>query len=201
MTTALIITLFIIQLITIFVIVILNSKLSKFHDLEKRQNELVNEMDNAISVYLMEMREENDRLINELKKPVDTLNKARISSEVPIHTVTEQPVMKQMETLQYQSDSIKQEEQQTEIQPRKFVPVKQAANAYNKQKNEPIEELEETTSIEAQLFSNEDSNETKQPTFEQQVVEHYRKGKSIEEIAKMMQRGKTEIELLVKFHA
>lgn len=201
MTTALIITLFIIQLITIFVIVILNSKLSKFHDLEKRQNELVNEMDNAISVYLMEMREENDRLINELKKPVDTLNKARISSEVPIHTVTEQPVMKQMETLQYHSDSIKQEEQQTEIQPRKFVPVKQAANAYNKQKNEPIEELEETTSIEAQLFSNEDSNETKQPTFEQQVVEHYRNGKSIEEIAKMMQRGKTEIELLVKFHA
>lgn len=201
MTTALIITLFIIQLITIFVIVILNSKLSKFNDLEKRQNELVNEMDNAISVYLMEMREENDRLINELKKPVDSKNKARITSEVPIHTVTEQPVMKQMETLQNQPDSIKQEEQLTEIQPRKFVPVKQAVNAYNKQKNEPIEELEETTSIEAQLFSKEDNNETKQPTFEQQVVAHYRDGKSIEEIAKMMQRGKTEIELLVKFHA
>lgn len=68
MTTALIVMLFLIQLITIFAIVILNSKLSKFNDLEKRQNELVNEMDNAISVYLMEMREENDRLINELKK-------------------------------------------------------------------------------------------------------------------------------------
>ena len=201
MTTALIITLFIIQLITIFIIVILNSKLSKFHDLEKRQNELINEMDNAISVYLMEMREENDRLINELKKPVDSKNKARISSEVPIHTVTEQPVMKQMEMLQNQPASIKQEEQLTEIQPKKFVPVKQAVNAYNKQKSEPTEEIEETTSIEAQLFSKEDKNETKQPTFEQQVVEHYHDGKSIEEIAKMMQRGKTEIELLVKFHA
>lgn len=196
MIIALITTLFLIQLITIFVIVILNTKLSKFQDLEKRQNELVNEMDNTISVYLMEMREENDRLINELKKPAVTLNKAPNLSEEPIQTAIKQP-----ETLQNQSPSTKEENQLTEIQPRKFVPVKQAANAYKKQKAEPMEELEEATLIEAQLFSKENHTETKQPTFEQQVVEYYRNGMTIEEIAKIMQRGKTEIELLVKFHA
>ena len=196
MIIALITTLFLIQLITIFVIVILNTKLSKFQDLEKRQNELVNEMDNTISVYLMEMREENDRLINELKKPAVTLNKAPNLSEEPIQTAIKQP-----ETLTNQSPFTKEEDQLTEIQPRKFVPVKQAANAYKKQKVEPMEELEEATLIEAQLFSKENRTETKQPTFEQQVVEYYRNGMTIEEIAKIMQRGKTEIELLVKFHA
>ena len=196
MIIALITTLFLIQLITIFVIVILNTKLSKFQDLEKRQNELVNEMDNTISVYLMEMREENDRLINELKKPAVTLNKAPNLSEEPIQTATKQP-----ETLIYPSPSTKKEDQLTEIQPRKFVPVKQATNAYKKQKAESIEELEETSLIEAQLFSKEESDDTKQPTFEQQVVEYYRNGMTIEEITKMMQRGKIEIELLVKFHA
>lgn len=50
MITALIITLFVIQLITIFVIVLLFSKISKFKELEIRQNQLVEEMDNAIGV-------------------------------------------------------------------------------------------------------------------------------------------------------
>ncbi len=61
MITALIITLFLIQLIMIFVIIILNSKISKFKDLEIRQNQLIEEMDNTISVYLLEMKDENDR--------------------------------------------------------------------------------------------------------------------------------------------
>ena len=197
MTTVLIVTLFLVQLITIFAIVILNSKLSKFHDLEKRQNELVNEMDNAISVYLMEMREENDRLINELKKqPVP---------QKAVHENTDKQLT------QHSGDkNIKMNEEQaatgitkkspvTEQEPRKFIPVKQAANAYKKQKNQHFDIVEE--SVEAELFKDAEHVTSKPLTSEQQAVELYRNGKTIEEIAKIMQRGKTEIELLVKFHA
>ncbi|WP_339215514.1 hypothetical protein [Solibacillus sp. FSL W8-0372] len=197
MTTALIVMLFLIQLITIFAIVILNSKLSKFNDLEKRQNELVNEMDNAISVYLMEMREENDRLINELKKqPVP---------QKAVHENTDKQLT------QHSGDkNIKMNEEQaatgitkkspvTEQEPRKFIPVKQAANAYKKQKNKQFDAVEQ--SVESELFTAAEDVPPKQLTTEQRAVELYRNGKTIEEIAKIMQRGKTEIELLVKFHA
>ena len=38
-------------------------------------------------------------------------------------------------------------------------------------------------------------------TIEQQIVDDYQSGMSVEKIAKKMQKGKTEIELLIKFHA
>lgn len=180
---AVLITLFLIQMITIFVIVLLYSKLSKFQNLEKRQNELINEMDNAISVYLMEMKEENDRLISELKKPIVSQDSSSYRKEEPAQTSKEFPVKEQ------------------EMEPRKFIPVKQAASAYKKQKTQHTEDKDDTALVEAELFSTENSVKEEKLTFEQQVINHYHNGKTIEEIAKMMGRGKTEIELLVKFHA
>lgn len=178
---AVIITLFLIQMITIFVIVLLYSKLSKFQNLEKRQNELINEMDNAISVYLMEMKEENDRLISELKKPNVAQKTATSRKEEP-------------------SLTLKVKEQ--EMEPRKFVPVKQAASAYQKQKTQQhVEEKNDEAIVKAEPLSDVNDVQEQKMTFEQQVIHHYRNGKTIEEIAKMMERGKTEIELLVKFHA
>lgn len=180
---AVVITLFLIQMITIFVIVLLYSKLSKFQNIEKRQNELINEMDNAISVYLMEMKEENDRLISELKKP-NVVQKAASRKEGTAQTIKEQPVKEQ------------------EMEPRKFVPVKQAASAYQKQKTQQqVEEKDNEALEKAETLSEDNEIQEQNLTFEQQVINHYRNGKSIEEIARMMGRGKTEIELLVKFHA
>ncbi len=37
-------------------------------------------------------------------------------------------------------------------------------------------------------------------SFEQQVLKLHNEGKNIEEIAKLTNKGKTEIELLLKFH-
>lgn len=180
---AVVITLFLIQMITIFVIVLLYSKLSKFQNIEKRQNELINEMDNAISVYLMEMKEENDRLISELKKPNVAQKAASTRKEGPAQTIKEQPVKEQ------------------EMEPRKFVPVKQAASAYQKQKTQQQVEEKDNEALEKAETLSEDNEIQEHLTFEQQVINHYRNGKTIEEIARMMGRGKTEIELLVKFHA
>lgn len=181
---AVVITLFLIQMITIFVIVLLYSKLSKFQNIEKRQNELINEMDNAISVYLMEMKEENDRLISELKKPNVVQKAASTRKEGTAQTIKEQPVKEQ------------------EMEPRKFVPVKQAASAYQKQKTQQqVEEKDNEALEKAETLSEDNEIQEQNLTFEQQVINHYHNGKSIEEIARMMGRGKTEIELLVKFHA
>lgn len=205
MITALIIALFVIQLITIFVVVLLYSKLSKFKELEIRQNQLVEEMDNAISVYLIEMKEENDRLIQELQTakiskpktaPVTTqvetssataVNAKKIFAELADHEIQAEPI-----------NSTAHKEHQ-EFEPRKFMSVQKAASAYSKQtvQTDDNRELEQ---VQTEIFAKE-SSVMQDLSFEQQVIMHYKEGKSIEEIAKMMQRGKTEIELLVKFHA
>lgn len=205
MITALIITLFAIQLITIFVIVLLFSKISKFKELEIRQNQLVEEMDNAIGVYLMEMKEENDRLIQELKTA-----KVPIPKPAPITTEVETSRADAIDAKKIFAELAENEGKEEliptavskelqEFEPRKFVPVQKAANAYSKQKGQ-VEDAQELAQIEAELFTKEPVVKQEMP-FEQQVIAHYKTGKSIEEIAKMMQRGKTEIELLVKFHA
>ena len=67
MTTILIAVLFFLQLISFYFLIILNTKLAKFKDLEKKQERLMREMDDTISVYLAEMKDENDRLIKELQ--------------------------------------------------------------------------------------------------------------------------------------
>ena len=204
MITALIITLFLIQLIMIFVIIILNSKISKFKDLEIRQNQLIEEMDNTISVYLLEMKDENDRLIEELKKSKESEKK----SIPPVQKKS----LQQKEVKSYieknisnsQLNSTKVEEPSEMEATRVFVPVQRVANAYTKQKTNTIEESEtkELNEVQAELLTKTEKsrNAQKEVTFEQKVVELYKEGKTIEEIAKQLQRGKTEIELFIKFH-
>ncbi|ACA39179.1 hypothetical protein Bsph_1581 [Lysinibacillus sphaericus C3-41] len=51
MTTILIAVLFFLQLLTFYFLIILNTKLAKFKDLEKKQERLMSEMDDTISVY------------------------------------------------------------------------------------------------------------------------------------------------------
>ena len=206
MVTGLIITLFVIQLITIFIIILLSGKLAKFKELEIRQNQLVEEMDNAIGVYLMEMKEENNRLIEELKEattsiPVKPVAKPFVSPQVevaPTATVSAKKIFEEIADREVKKEATPPQTDAQEFEPRKFVPVHQAANAYSKQKMQTDEKME-LEQVEAELFAKEPVKQ--EQTMEQQVVAHYRAGKSIEEIARMMQRGKTEIELLVKFHA
>ncbi len=67
MTTILIAVLFVLQLLSFYFIIILNTKLAKFKDLENKQERLMREMDDTISLYLAEMKDENNRLIQELQ--------------------------------------------------------------------------------------------------------------------------------------
>lgn len=157
------------QLISFFLIILLNMKVSKFKDIEARQAQVIREMDDAIGMYLMDMKEENDRLIRELS---------------------------QIEPMELRSTFIKEQKVNTErvMPPKTIVPISLAANVYNKQKPlmaevQPIEKVEDTV-VEKQLAP-----------FEQQVLQLHAQGLSIKDIAKQTQKGKTEIELLIKFHS
>ncbi|WP_042471966.1 hypothetical protein [Bacillus ndiopicus] len=172
----LLIGLIISQLIIYYLIILLNNKVSKFKDLEVRQDQLMQEMDNAIGVYLIEMREENDRLLRELtvKSTTSVANQQRI---------VEQEVATTLEIKNEQlSETILKEPMQ--IEKKAFVPKNVAASVYKQHKiKEPSAPKQEPI------------------TLEQQIITMHKNGQSIEEIAKQTQKGKTEIELLIKFHS
>ncbi|MFF2176930.1 hypothetical protein ACFVT8_10775 [Lysinibacillus sp. NPDC058147] len=198
MTIILIAVLFILQLISFYFLIILNTKLAKFKDLEKKQERLMSEMDDTISVYLAEMKDENDRLIQELQ---------RVSkSETKTNAVKQEEQIVRQE--QAQPPSLKKEESTVDgpisldNEQRIYVPKNIVANAYSRQQQTGAKTEAKVVHSKQQATDATKKQEAKlKPlTVEQQAIELAKQGKTPEEIAKQLQKGKTEIELLLKFH-
>ncbi len=189
LTTIFIILLVISQLFCFYIIALLNAKVAKFKDLEIRQNQLMKEMEESISLYLVEIREENDRLIQELSERKQK-NSERKPEKVVTLGNTDEAIVDDRKNIDDKSI--------TTLEQKKFVPKAVARNAYNKTKNghSNIDDIKT-------VVQNDNKSTIKdQPlSFEQQVLTLRDHGKSIEEIAKMTNKGKTEIELVLKFHA
>jgi len=184
LTTIFIILLIISQLFCFYIIALLNAKVAKFKDLEIRQERMMREMEESISLYLVEIREENDRLINELSQGTSTKQERKIEDTAISHV--EQP------------KSVANDENINSIEhlveQKVFVPKAVARNAYNKYKTQPNSDDQE-----ASKSISIDTEPEAPLTFEQQVIKLHNEGKNIEEIAKLTNKGKTEIELLLKF--
>ncbi len=166
------VALFISQLLCFFFIVMLHLKVSNLKDLEGKQQKMMQEMEQTIDAYLMEIQEENNRLIQELAYAEQESSMQSFASDQLTSTTDDQDAV---------------------VKP--VVPVAMAANVYKKQKEQVFEEYEVKSAVE-----NQPEEVKKTMTFEQQVLDLYEQGYSVEEIAKRTQKGKTEIELLIKFH-
>ena len=192
MVSIILIVLFICQLLSFFFIILLNSKLARFRDLEARQEQIVREMDDAIGLHLMEMKEENDRLIKELKSGKQTSIRGHGNSE---ETDTEAH-------LSAGEDAASREPEVTAESRKPHVPIAFATNAYSRQKQQdPADKQPVQKGPGSAESSQEQGGPSHLASFEREVLEMHRAGKTIEEIAKETQKGKTEIELLIKFHA
>jgi ATP/maltotriose-dependent transcriptional regulator MalT len=201
MTIILIAVLFILQLLSFYFLIILNTKLAKFKDLEKKQERLMREMDDTISVYLADMKDENDRLIQELQR----VSKSEIQNAVK----QSEKFVKQKD--QEQPPALTKEESTVDgsvsldNEPRVYVPKNIVANAYSRQQQTGAKAVANKTDAKVvhsaqQPIDATKKEEAKPLTIEQQVVELAKQGQTAEEIAKQLQKGKTEIELLLKFH-
>lgn len=194
MTIILIAVLFILQLLSFYFLIILNTKLAKFKDLEKKQERLMREMDDTISVYLAEMKDENDRLIQELQR----VSKSETQTNAVKHE-------EQIERQKEQSPSLIKEESpvdgstRLDNEPRFYVPKNIVANAYSRQQQTEAKTEAKVVHSAQQPTNATKKEEAKPLTIEQQAVELAKQGKTAEEIAKQLQKGKTEIELLLKF--
>ncbi len=148
-----IILLFILQIISFYFIALLNTKLSKFQQLERKQESVITEIENSFSAYIAEMKDENDRLLAELSKTdKQRSNSSQMQENLPIKV----PEF-----------------------PKSFVSKQLAASTYSQTKQPPKKKEPET--------------------LQEKVIYYQEEGKSIEEIAKLLQIGKTEVELFLKF--
>jgi len=165
MITIFLVFLFIIQIISFYFLALLYTKVTKFDDLEKKQRKLMAEMDNSIGAYLSELKDENERLIEQLT----------------VHV--QQPAVKKT-TVSASQESAASEEVRPVIRtgiPK--MPVNLALKSYK--------------------AAGQASEESKAPVEAEdartQVIRLYDAGQSIEEIAKQLGKGRTEIELILKF--
>jgi fatty acid-binding protein DegV len=153
MATFLWITSFIFHIVSFFLIILLFLKWAKVKEIEKRQAEMIREMETMMTSYLVEFKEENDRFVRQL---ASKQNHSRQNSR--------------------QNKKIKQEEP--------FLPLPN------------IEAIEDRLEISVQ-----DEHQEELPVQElvEQAVRLQQQGKKLDEIAKILKKGKTEIELLLKF--
>lgn len=158
--------LFIVQLVSVYLIVLLFMRINQLKQVEQKQKRMMTEMEDAISAYLVEVREENDRLIDAL---------------------TNQPFEEQEVDQQQQSSSIvkesKEELLEYDIQEDEEELVKKAVTRHHA----------------IQSYGKHIHTKDQPITQEEDVFSLREAGYTVEEIAQKLNKGKTEVELMIKF--
>ncbi|QUG41111.1 hypothetical protein KD050_17765 [Psychrobacillus sp. INOP01] len=157
MITTILIILFLLQVISFYFIALLNAKISRFNNMEQKQQQVLIDIEDSFSAYIAEITDENNRLLQELQ-----------NTDVPKTTdpeVSEKPFIKAATTFE---------------PPISFVSKQIAASSYLKSVQTTTKKVPETV--------------------REKVLFHHEEGKNSDEIAKMLQIGKTEVELFLKFN-
>ncbi|MER2089118.1 MAG: hypothetical protein ABS920_05225 [Sporosarcina sp.] len=169
MTMIFLLLLFIMQVIGFYFLTLLYTKVTKFDDLEKKQRNLMSEMDDSIGAYLSELKDENERLMERLTEWDKNTESDQRNS--PIFAMDETAVSKESRT--------------AALVNKPTTPVNLALKSYAdsnvlglKQSDPDVREVEDDRS---RAFVLHDA------------------GHSIEEIAKKLGKGRTEVELILKF--
>ena len=173
------------NLIAILSIVILYVRQNRFVDMEKEQKKNIEEMEEVIATFITEIKEENEQFIHRL------------------HSIQSQGPNK-IENHEEQSESALKDTS-IDFKPRETKMKKAVLHAYKK----PAPLVQEERKTEDRL-EKEDINELlhlilppekeeKEKTTVEKALEMQAEGKSVEEIAKTLHKGKTEMELLLKF--
>lgn len=167
MLSILVILSLILHVITFYFLILLSTKYSSMKEVSAKQERLFEEAEQALSAYLIEIKEENERLINQLKNEKETLMQQSDHAK---------KVNEQKRTVEIDKDIL-----ENELPPY-------------------LEHLVmQTDTVEISKDSSSLQKETIPLSFQAEVMNLYESGYNVEQIAKKLKKGKTEIELLLKF--
>jgi hypothetical protein len=183
MQTFLILISFILNIAALWAIVILYTRQNRLLEVEKRQEKAVKEMEDVISSYLLEMKEDNERFIQQFKdvkegdlaRSQNKVEKIKQAAEVSLNNDSQNPkVTADNEPFNspsyYRQSAVKAYSQNAGNEKRR-----------DADKNNPPMEI------------------SKEDSAYKQILTLQEKGYTLAEIAKELGKGVTEIELLLKF--
>jgi hypothetical protein len=184
----------VLNIIALFSIVILYLRQSRLFEVEKKQQRIIEEMEDVISTYLAEMKEENEIFIDRITKVANNQsNKKKEVSIEPILPGTEEEkvpfLVKSSKTHAVKAYKI------GAIQPLTDEDVEVLLPDFTEAEN-PIGDPEVAKEVEETL---QQVIEPKEKPLLEEVLQLQEQGLTLEEIAKKLHKGKTEIELLLKF--
>ncbi|GKV67825.1 swarming motility protein SwrB [Sporosarcina sp. NCCP-2716] len=181
MTAIVLTVLFILQLGSFYVIALLYMRLSKLDGTEKKQRQLMKEMEDSLALYIADVKEENDRLIEQLTNRPDAPGiraDSRGAGASNAGTAAD-PAGSSIEKPLTAVSAVKP-------------PALKVMDSYRSQQTaKPRETVEPPESVQQQ----EPDGET---GFEP-VYRLHAEGLTAGEIASRLGKGKTEIELILKF--
>ena len=196
--------LFSLNIFTIFAVIILYLRQNRLSKLEKEQKATIMEVEELLTGYLMEMKEDNEALIKAV---------TQAGSQTSEDKMEEQMIVKSQSAGE-EAVPVEKSMQEPKLKGTK----RQVANAYKNQIEKDTEfkaddEMKDSLelSAEASIFSKEKAlviekdfsamlqDPLEELSINEQVDYLAEQGLSIEEIARKLNRGQTEIELLLKF--
>ncbi|MEK3989595.1 hypothetical protein [Robertmurraya sp. FSL R5-0851] len=187
------------NIFALFSIVILYLRQSKLFEVEKKQQRMIEEMEDVISTYLAEMKEENESFIERMTRAANNQSnkqekrKKEASIESILPSAEEEKVRFPVKSSKSQAvkayklgatQSLTDED--VEVLLPDFNEPEDPANDLKVEK-----EVEETVQ--------EVKTAPKEKSLLEEVVHLQEQGLTYEEIAKKLHKGQTEIELLLKF--
>lgn len=182
----------ILALLCIALLFIRQNRLAAF---ESRQEKALEEMEEIVSSFIAEIKEENELFLDRVQRLDDNLEESKmeeprstleVSEPKPIPMInTYKAAAKSYQTFEKSAGNDDVEELLDLILPQ---------NPEGKEKAVQEEDIADEAIVEK-----EEEPEEKEKTLLEVVTELEEQGKTIEEIAKQLNKGKTEIELLLKF--
>ncbi|WHY63554.1 DUF6115 domain-containing protein [Cytobacillus firmus] len=181
------------NIVALLAIILLYLRQNKLMDTEKRQEKVLIEMEEVISSYLVQMKEENDDFISKLSK-------ANAKNDT---SIKEKSIPGNLDR-KNELDIAKADEKSM---PLARASIYQASKAYKQNlraaedklsEKESLPSLKENESV-TQSDSSQSIKEENPSSINDQVFILKKQGMSAGDIAKKLGKGKTEVELMLKF--
>lgn len=200
MSSFLMFIMFVLNIFTIMAIIVLYTRQNRLANFEKAQESRAREMEESMAAFVLELKEENDRLIRALAMKDAVSNELNASEK--IHS------QKNSSSSQKQSASPARKLVHGKEEDATSLKLPDLPITHEDKLEISINRLEEhgdgsnqSESFQETLKQELQNHEHKvKPTLSEQVNDLLQKGLTTEEVAKKLNKGKTEIELLSRFN-
>ncbi len=173
-TTILLLISLLLHVVAFYFIIVLYMKYSTMKNLTNTQRQILEETENSMTSFLIDMKDENERLIqtllNSSSMKVQSMDNDLNEANLGINSELDKNQLKQKSS----SKGIDQD-------------LKELPSHLS-----GIGEMKDSVEI-TQTYNK------KNPPFEIEAINLYEEGYTVEQIAKKLKKGKTEVELLIKF--